>query len=92
MRRTVRQLADAIKKEWPHLDVKVEQGWASTDRKIPGTRLEFIDRHIFYDGRYINTELLTAVLEDYSQPRPMTEQERSVFLQDAFAASEWGTP
>ena len=36
------------------------------DPKIPGIRREFIDEHIFYDGRYISTELLTAMLEDYA--------------------------
>lgn len=54
-----------------------------------GTRREFIDRHVFYNGRYINTELLTAMLEDYSRPRPMTEQERLLFLSDIFEASGW---
>ena len=38
----------------------------------PATRQAFIDRHIFYDGRYLGTELLTYELEDYSRPRPMT--------------------
>ncbi|MDO9085977.1 MAG: CapA family protein [Anaerolineaceae bacterium] len=47
-------------------------------------RREFIDRHIFYDGRYLGTELLTAMLENYAQPRPMTENERKSLLQDAF--------
>jgi poly-gamma-glutamate synthesis protein (capsule biosynthesis protein) len=47
-------------------------------------RQEFLDRHIFYDGRYIGTELLTAMLENYAQPRPMTENERISLLQDAF--------
>ncbi len=47
-------------------------------------RREFIDRHIFYEGRYIGTELLTATLEDYAQPRPMTEDERKTLLFDAF--------
>ncbi len=47
-------------------------------------RQEFLDRHIFYDGRYIGTELLTAMLENYAQPRPMTESERERLLQDAF--------
>jgi hypothetical protein len=56
---------------------------------IPGTRLEFIDRHIIYDGRHISTELLTAVLEDYARPRPMTDEERRVFLRDTFKASDW---
>jgi poly-gamma-glutamate synthesis protein (capsule biosynthesis protein) len=53
------------------------------------TRHEFIDRHVIYDGRYISTELLTAELEDYARPRPMTPQERSAFLADYFAASGW---
>jgi poly-gamma-glutamate synthesis protein (capsule biosynthesis protein) len=53
------------------------------------TRQEFIDRHVFYDGRHISTELLTAILEDYSRPRPMTPDERKVLLDAAFAASQW---
>ena len=56
-----------------------------TDR----TRWEFLDRHVFYDGRYINTELLTAMLEDYSSPRPMTPAERTNFLNLYFAYSGW---
>jgi hypothetical protein len=39
MRRTIRQLAEEIRREWPNLDVKVERGHCNTDRKIPGTRL-----------------------------------------------------
>jgi len=53
------------------------------------TRQEFIDRHFFYDGRHISTELLTAILEDYSRPRPMTQQEREALLSTVFAASGW---
>jgi poly-gamma-glutamate synthesis protein (capsule biosynthesis protein) len=56
---------------------------------IDETRREFYDRHVFYDGRYIGTELLTAILEDYSRPRPMTETERTVFLSDYFYYSGW---
>jgi hypothetical protein len=52
-------------------------------------RQEFIDRYIFYDGKHISTELLTAVLEDYAQPRPMTSEERSAFLREIFTASGW---
>lgn len=59
------------------------------DIPIAGTRREFIDRHVFYDGKYIGTELLTALLEDYSRPRPMTPEERTVLLEDIFAASGW---
>jgi hypothetical protein len=62
------------------------------DKKpIPGVRIEVIDRHVFYAGKYLGVELLTAVLEDYSQPRPMTGQERESFLQTLFKASGWNT-
>jgi poly-gamma-glutamate synthesis protein (capsule biosynthesis protein) len=52
-------------------------------------RQEFIDRYVFHDGRLISVELLTAYLEDWSRPRPMTSDERSAFLQQMFAASGW---
>jgi poly-gamma-glutamate synthesis protein (capsule biosynthesis protein) len=52
-------------------------------------RMEFIDRHIFYDGRYLGTELLTYELEDYSRPRPMTPAERRDFLSFIFDAAGW---
>jgi poly-gamma-glutamate synthesis protein (capsule biosynthesis protein) len=52
-------------------------------------RQEFIDRHVIYDGRHISTELLTAMLEDYAQPRPMTPEEREALLSDIFAKSRW---
>jgi poly-gamma-glutamate synthesis protein (capsule biosynthesis protein) len=53
------------------------------------TRQEFLDRHVFYDGRHVSTEVLTAILEDYARPRPMSEPERAALLQAAFAASGW---
>lgn len=59
------------------------------DYPVVGTRREFIDRHIFYDGKYISTELLTAILEDYSQPRPMAQEERLLFIKEIFLASGW---
>jgi len=52
-------------------------------------RYEFIDRHVIYDGRYISTELLTAMLEDYARPRPMTPDERAAFLSAYFGYSGW---
>ena len=54
-----------------------------------GTRQEFLDRHVFYEGRHVSTELLTAILEDYSRPRPMTVEEREELLAAVFAASGW---
>ena len=53
------------------------------------TRDVFVDRHIFYDGKYLGTELLTFIIEDYARPRPMTDQERSQFLKMIFAAAGW---
>lgn len=55
----------------------------------PAQRFEFADRHVFYDGRYLGTELLTFMLEDYGQPRPMTPDERSSFLTSFFGYSGW---
>jgi poly-gamma-glutamate synthesis protein (capsule biosynthesis protein) len=55
----------------------------------PGIRRLFMDRHVIYDGRYISTELLTGMMEDYSRPRPMTPEERAAFLQEYFALSNW---
>jgi hypothetical protein len=59
--------------------------------QITETRWEIIQRHTFYDGKYLSTELLTAMLEDYAQPRPMTEKERGIFLESLFKASGWET-
>lgn len=58
------------------------------DYPVDGTRREFIDRHVIYDGKYINTELLTALLTDWSKPVPMTGEERIQFLSDIFKASK----
>jgi poly-gamma-glutamate synthesis protein (capsule biosynthesis protein) len=53
------------------------------------TRQEMLDRHVFYDGRHISTEVLTAFLEDFAQPRPMTDAEREEFLRGIYEASGW---
>ncbi|NPV85665.1 MAG: hypothetical protein HPY45_06605 [Anaerolineae bacterium] len=52
-------------------------------------RRAFIDRHFIYDGHYINTQLIPIILEDYAQPRLLSEEERSAFLSDIFTASKW---
>lgn len=49
----------------------------------------FIDHHVFYDGRYLSTELLTLRFEDFARSRPMTPEERWALLQTLFAASGW---
>ncbi len=53
------------------------------------TRQGFIDRHIFYNGQHISTELLTILFIDYARPRPMTAEERTELLNAAFQASGW---
>lgn len=58
-------------------------------KPVFATRQEFIDRYTFYDGHLINVELLTAMLEDYSRPRPMTLEERQDLLEVVFSISHW---
>ncbi len=54
-----------------------------------GCDYAFIDRHIFYDGHYINTELITIRFVDFARPRLMTPEERAWFLGIIFKASGW---
>ena len=51
------------------------------------TRTELMARHTIYEGRVISTEILTAVLEDYAQPRWATESERAGILRSIFDAA-----
>lgn len=55
----------------------------------PACREALIDRHVFYDGRYISTELLPILFIDYARPRPMTLEEANSLLQTLFGASGW---
>jgi poly-gamma-glutamate synthesis protein (capsule biosynthesis protein) len=54
------------------------------DILMEGTRDEFINRLVFYDNRLVSVELLTAKLEDYARPRPMSPAEREAFLSRIF--------
>ena len=49
------------------------------------TRTELIARHTIYQGHVISTEILTAVLEDFAQPRWATPDERAELLLSIFA-------
>ena len=60
--------------------------------ELLATRQEFIDRHVFYQGRYLGVELLTALLEDAARPRPMSPLERSNFLKMIFNLCTWKNP
>jgi poly-gamma-glutamate synthesis protein (capsule biosynthesis protein) len=48
-----------------------------------------IDHHVFYDGRYISTELLPIQFIDYARSRPMTYDEATSLFQALFQASGW---
>ncbi len=48
------------------------------------TRTELMARHTIYEGRLISTEVLTAVLEDFAQPRWATPVERADILNRIF--------
>jgi len=57
------------------------------DQMFTYNRREFLDRHIFYEGHYLGVELMTAQLEDFARPRPMTADERTRMLRTYFEAS-----
>ncbi len=50
-------------------------------------RTGLISRHTIYDGQVISTEILTTVLEDFSQPRWATKLEREGILTSVFQAA-----
>ena len=49
----------------------------------------FIDEHIFYDGRYISTELTTIQFIDNARSRLSTYEERVELLEKVFSVSKW---
>ena len=54
-----------------------------------GTRQSFVDTYTIYGGRLLNVELWTGLIEDFSQPRLMTTDEREEAVQAVFEASGW---
>jgi hypothetical protein len=54
-----------------------------------GTRQSFVDIYNIYDGRLINVDLWTGLIENYSTPRKMTTAERQDTLKTVFEASGW---
>jgi poly-gamma-glutamate synthesis protein (capsule biosynthesis protein) len=49
----------------------------------------FLDRHIFYNGRHISTELIGIRFVDFARPRRMIPAEREELLRSVFDASGW---
>lgn len=54
-----------------------------------GTRQTFVDTYTIYDGRLLNVELWTGLIENYARPRLMTPEERAQALTAVFQASGW---
>jgi poly-gamma-glutamate synthesis protein (capsule biosynthesis protein) len=54
-----------------------------------GTRQAFVDIYNIYDGRLINVDLWTGLIENFFLPREMTTAERQQALQSVFQASGW---
>jgi len=52
-----------------------------------GNNPGIITKHIFYQGEHINTVLITTMLNDFSQPRLATPEERVELLNSIFTAS-----
>jgi poly-gamma-glutamate synthesis protein (capsule biosynthesis protein) len=52
-------------------------------------RQGFVDRHVFYSGRYLGVELLPILFVDYARPRPMNDGEAQDLLRVLFKASGW---
>ena len=57
------------------------------DQSGDGTHQTFVDRHVFYNGRYLGVDLRTAFIRDNSQPQPMTPEERADLLRLLFKVS-----
>ncbi len=47
----------------------------------------FLDRHIFYDGKYLGVELITVQFFNWSTPTLMTPEARAAMLERLFAES-----
>jgi poly-gamma-glutamate synthesis protein (capsule biosynthesis protein) len=56
-------------------------GWFDNSNKA------FLDRHVFYDGKYIGVELLTAQFFNWSTPTLMTPEARGELLNELFENS-----
>jgi len=51
------------------------------------TNKAFLDRHVFYDGKYLGVELITVQFFNWSTPTLMTPEARAAMLERLFAES-----
>ena len=58
------------------------------DTPVKGTSKEFLDRYVFYQGRLLQLEVITANLTDYSRPVPMEQEDREALLSEIFSYME----
>ncbi len=82
--------------EFPRQDAVIMYGLGNTFFDQRGV-VDFGDRamiarHVFYDGKYLSTELFTIQFVDFAKPRFMTSEERVDFLTLIFNASIWDYP
>jgi len=56
-------------------------GWFEDSNKA------FLDRHVFYDGKYLGVELITVQFFNWSTPTLMTPEARAAMLERLFAES-----
>ncbi len=56
---------------------------------MESTQTAFLDRHVFYNGRYLGVELISIRFVDYARSRPTSADEREALLQTVFEASGW---
>jgi poly-gamma-glutamate synthesis protein (capsule biosynthesis protein) len=59
------------------------------DQEGAGTHQTFVDRHVFYNGRYLGADLRAAYIENESQPVPMTPAAKAALLKTLFAVSDF---
>ncbi|MGM0366620.1 MAG: CapA family protein [Actinomycetota bacterium] len=55
--------------------------------QVLGNNPGIIPKHVFYNGKHINTVMQTTMLNDFSQPRLTTTEERGKLLISIFEAS-----
>jgi len=54
-----------------------------------GALTTMVDRHVFYDNKYLGVDLRTAFIEDLSQPVPATPEDRAELLRTLFDVSRF---
>ncbi len=59
------------------------------DQDVLGARQTMVHRHVFYDNKYLGVDIRTALIEDESQPTPMTPDQRAVLLRELFDVSRF---